>query len=955
MATATSPYQGNDYNAASSYRPYQLPVNDIFKSLSAQNQFWEQGAARVKNIYDSALGLDLTLDENKTIRDQFIKDAEGKLKKLSSMNLADPSVQREGMDIFKNLFKDTAIMYDDFLTKKQSQVVSEARRYKNDEKTKGEGFHMDNLNYALKQFEGFGNTSSRGDLEKIYQKAKNAEYIPYHDVNKEYLDLASKCKGNSMSHTSVDGLYFHKVSSEGPTESDVNGCLKAGLSDKGWQQLRITGTMRYGNNIQAVAQGYSSIIEGNNQAHSGLILELSAEKKKLRDAGQLSADMEKAYDETIGKYKSEITKNGATLVKIAKGDYSDVEKDYDGIIAQVYASQDIGGFAKAFRSNKTVDEYSANAAGIAQMREAGENARWQRTMIWNQMKFGAEMQMKQNENDIELLKAFMGGGGSGSSGGGLLSMSGGLTYETFSKFVKPITDRLGIDMEGINSFMDDGTVVKGVGETFDGINQKANQFDHERRQTGIAMYNTLKEIVGPEGVEALNKQVMKGGSLNVEALYGVADKYLSDYHKTPTGKGYAGKLDQIEELEELSNKYTTARSNVWTFMKMRDEINKKLDADPQLKKQLAESNQKIDKFFSLGDNSKAIVRFDPYENKAIVILPQDLKAIALGSHNKYKLQNGKIVIKGTSVALGEEDAIPDAQKKAIKADLTKRGIAFAPGYGSVWEDGNWNLFKVSSWTGQSARILTDLSGLVAQRNRDVLPKVSNIMGTVVRNTMVHNVGNVPGLGNSIKQQFTFLQGYNTDEYQFRPGVAYRDGAGNPLTTVKVFKKNKVKEEDGTTESTWSEVSPEDIKEQMAKSNYAIGGSNNISFTEDGQIAVKTPYLPVFQNNYSLSEKVSNEIRGAQTKALGPSQKLSIEVNRVPGSGGFKVGFDVIGAGKSYLGDEQPRTYKIWYMTPTGEKEYIGVPAYTDSEVANQLELLEQKVPQYADAYNKKKK
>jgi hypothetical protein len=91
---STSPYSGNDYQAVSTYRPYQLPVNDIFKAISAQNEFWDMGARRVKSMYDNALDLKLSLAPNREMRDQFMKDSEKQLTKLSSMNLADPGVQR---------------------------------------------------------------------------------------------------------------------------------------------------------------------------------------------------------------------------------------------------------------------------------------------------------------------------------------------------------------------------------------------------------------------------------------------------------------------------------------------------------------------------------------------------------------------------------------------------------------------------------------------------------------------------------------------------------------------------------------------------------------------------------------------------------------------------------------------------------------------------------------------
>lgn len=127
---ATSPYQGNDYQAVSNFRPYELPINDIFKGITAQNQFWDAGAARVKSVYADALNLDLTLDSNNEVKKNYLKDAEKQLTKLSTMDLSDPSVQRQGFNLFKPLFKDEAIMYDNEITKTKKSIYSDAMSYR---------------------------------------------------------------------------------------------------------------------------------------------------------------------------------------------------------------------------------------------------------------------------------------------------------------------------------------------------------------------------------------------------------------------------------------------------------------------------------------------------------------------------------------------------------------------------------------------------------------------------------------------------------------------------------------------------------------------------------------------------------------------------------------------------------------------------------------------------------
>lgn len=137
---ASSPYSGNDYQAASNFRPYQLPINAIAQAWTAQNRFWDIGAMKVKSVYDNALNLSLTSQENRDVRDQYMKDAEKEITKVSSMNLADASVQRQGFGIFKPIFQDDAIVQDDYLTDLRGKIINEADTYRKDMKSKGAGY-----------------------------------------------------------------------------------------------------------------------------------------------------------------------------------------------------------------------------------------------------------------------------------------------------------------------------------------------------------------------------------------------------------------------------------------------------------------------------------------------------------------------------------------------------------------------------------------------------------------------------------------------------------------------------------------------------------------------------------------------------------------------------------------------------------------------------------------------
>lgn len=360
----TSPYTQNDYQAVSNYRPYQLPVNDIFKAITSQDAFWEQGAAKVKSVYEDALGLDLTLDSNIELRKKYMSDAEKQMTKLSGMDLSDPSVQRQGFDIFKPLLKDKGIMYDDFLTKQRQSIISEADKWKKDEKTKGEGFSLDNLAYALRPLKDFNNQTSRDQLEGIFNTARNSEYTPYYDVSKERLGLLDKCKPDVASHTSSNGMYLDSEKVSSLTSQKLWGCLEAGLSDKARQQMRISGVVRYGDDYNALKSDYIASAQEKKQYHTEQLKDLYNQKSALEG--------KKGYEDYVKGLQSQIDLHNGAIGNLDKDlseyptwDDDYIKKNYEDLASFAYFRRANGAFAQSFAINDV--EQSKKADPIAVM------------------------------------------------------------------------------------------------------------------------------------------------------------------------------------------------------------------------------------------------------------------------------------------------------------------------------------------------------------------------------------------------------------------------------------------------------------------------------------------------------------------------------------------------------------------------------------------------------------
>ena len=376
---ATSPYSGNDYQAVSNFRPYELPVNDIFKAISAQNQFWDAGAARVKSYYDKGLNLDLTLEENRKIRDQFMKDAEKEMIKLSTMDLADPSVQRKGMSIMSPLFKDKAILYDDQLTRVKKQIFSEADSYRTKKLTpngiEGEGFSQKNLAYALDGFEEFNEKTARDEnvLKGLYGKLANKKYIPQYDMTREFTKIINNCKGSSEFKQDVaDGnyLYFDVSSKEGATSSEMTNCFMMGMSPMAKQQLSIDGWAYYkssSNPYTDLANDHYNMkvgpykerkeaIEATIKGIEDKTVKTDEDKKNIANLKKVLEAAASDYDEAEIEFKNMTSDNGLEYAK----------SNFQSLAGSIYMNRFLKNVGETYKNDNVQRKLIPNAAGIAQ-------------------------------------------------------------------------------------------------------------------------------------------------------------------------------------------------------------------------------------------------------------------------------------------------------------------------------------------------------------------------------------------------------------------------------------------------------------------------------------------------------------------------------------------------------------------------------------------------------------
>ncbi len=401
MATS-SPYSNNDYSGVQT-RPFNLPVNDIMKAFVAKNQYWEDGARRIKSVYDNALNLSLTKDGNKQIKDDFLIKAQEEIKKLSSSDLGDIAVQKAGISVFTPLFKDDGIMSDDQATKYIHSTNQDALSYR--DKDGGKEYSATNHAYALDGANEFNDSNNKDRFAGRKYLEQKKQYVPYYDTTTEMLNIQSKCGDTSNTNVSIEQGYMKTITDSGIPEDKLKGCIVSGLSDKARKQFSINGYVAYGKNYGALASDYDKNLINSEATIKNIIAKnegyLSAVGKN-----SLSPEMKQLYQSKNENLTRSLVDIQQSRQKITSGDYSEVKDKYETISGSIFSDRAINNFASSFFTNKHDVKLQADGWQMALLTQQGLNTRQD-----IDFKNDKTMETLKHENAMELMfgKSIMGG------------------------------------------------------------------------------------------------------------------------------------------------------------------------------------------------------------------------------------------------------------------------------------------------------------------------------------------------------------------------------------------------------------------------------------------------------------------------------------------------------------------------------------------------------------------
>jgi hypothetical protein len=629
---ATSPYTPNDYTAVSNFRPYELPINDIFKAISAQNQFWDAGAARVKSVYDNALNLKLSLEPNKEIRKKYLEDAEKQLTKLSSMDLSDPSVQRQGFALFKPLFQDEGIIFDDLTTRHYDKVRNDAAMYKT--KDNGKGYSDINVQYAMQGYNEFINSKDRMAGKAFYQSRK--EYTPYYDYTEDFSKSLKDCKPSSIEATSPNyngkamSGYMKESYSKSLSAAQARGCLEAGLSTNAKRQLEIEGSVLYKNNIGVLASDTAEYLSGVSGNLSAKLQQLAATKAAImsrKDLAQSEKDAAiAALDADLQNTTGELDKNNHAVAKINSGDYTDIQNNYDTYAGSIYSYKKLLKKATASAFEERRENYKADPVQLSAIKFTQDK-------YLRQMDFNFDVSLlgmkQQHDSEMKLLDLMYGGTG-----------KDGATFKGADIYRNPLTGEVTVNPNLLKETPNLNEKPEINERIYEEITNQAAALNEQDQNNNLRLYNNF--VARGERDKAFRETILKGFN------YGTTDDEWARFKTESKNNRFAihaknGAQGGIQETswfkaytqgkpdDEDVNKWTYDNTVIETGIQV---LNRKMElGEKQVQAELGGNREE--------QITKSIAKIKPVVVDGITVTPQAIADALLGKQGVVTVRKGQ--------------------------------------------------------------------------------------------------------------------------------------------------------------------------------------------------------------------------------------------------------------------------------------------------------------------------
>jgi hypothetical protein len=183
---------------------YTPDWNRIERALRYKEQLYEQGAKRVKTMYDSLFSSAMLRESNIKTRDAYLKTITESLNRATAMDLSLDQNQQFATSLFTPIIEDANIAKDITWTKQYQNESSKAKQYSSstDPKVRKQYWEvgMKALQYQAEEFKNADNQTALS--------MSTPKYVPQIELT-EYATKAFKDAGISVKEDVVNGGYIY--------------------------------------------------------------------------------------------------------------------------------------------------------------------------------------------------------------------------------------------------------------------------------------------------------------------------------------------------------------------------------------------------------------------------------------------------------------------------------------------------------------------------------------------------------------------------------------------------------------------------------------------------------------------------------------------------------------------------------------------------------------------------
>ena len=188
MASITPYPSGN--NAIAALPLYTPDFSTIAADLQKRNYLFDQGLSQIRSSYNNILSAPLLAKGNAEVRDEYIKQAQMKLKDISSIDLSQQQNVQSAEQIFSPFWQDQDLLQD---YSKSSQIVANQKKAamyaESSDPEMRKQFWQTGMDYVNLSAIDMQN-ASRGDGS--IGKVRVNKYVPYFDAMKALNERAEK-------------------------------------------------------------------------------------------------------------------------------------------------------------------------------------------------------------------------------------------------------------------------------------------------------------------------------------------------------------------------------------------------------------------------------------------------------------------------------------------------------------------------------------------------------------------------------------------------------------------------------------------------------------------------------------------------------------------------------------------------------------------------------------------